>query len=101
MPRVADHYATHSRYQMRLSLQNVTAAVQKGTNRQTDRVGAPLTPRRCFTSWRQCDVRRLIFYELRRVAVLREIGLRNEKRAQKTEKAVLDVVEGEFSEAAE
>jgi hypothetical protein len=33
--------------------------------------------------------------------VLREIGLRSEKRAQKTEKAVLDVIEGEFSEAAE
>jgi hypothetical protein len=45
--------------------------------------------------------RRIASYELRRVAVLREIGLRSEKRAQKTEKAVLDVIEGEFSEAAE
>jgi hypothetical protein len=45
--------------------------------------------------------RRLASYELRRIAVLREIGLRSEKRAQKTEKAVLDVIEGDFSEAAE
>jgi hypothetical protein len=45
--------------------------------------------------------RRIASYELRRAAVLREIGLRSEKRAQKTEKAVLDVIEGEFSEAAE
>jgi hypothetical protein len=45
--------------------------------------------------------RRIASYELRRVAVLREIGLRSEKRAQKTEKAVLDVIEGDFSEAAE
>jgi hypothetical protein len=45
--------------------------------------------------------RRLASYELRRIAVLREIGLRSEKRAQKTEKAVLDVIDAEFSDAAE
>jgi len=42
MRRVADPCATHSRYPVRLRFLNLTAALQKGTNRQTDQVGAPL-----------------------------------------------------------
>lgn len=45
--------------------------------------------------------RRIASYESRRNAVLREIGLRSEKRAQKLEKAALEIIDGEFSEAAE
>ena len=48
-----------------------------------------------------CIDRRIASYELRRNAVLREIGLRSEKRAQNLEKATLGIIDGEFSEAAE
>jgi hypothetical protein len=45
--------------------------------------------------------KRIAFYELRRNAVLKEIGLRSERKAQKLNKASSEVIEGEFSEAAE
>jgi hypothetical protein len=45
--------------------------------------------------------RRLASYELRRNAVLREIGQRSEKRARNLEKTSQGIIDGEFSEAAE
>ena len=45
--------------------------------------------------------KRIASYELRRNAVLEQIGRRSERRAQKLNKAASDVIEGEFSEAAE
>ena len=39
--------------------------------------------------------------ELRRNAILKEIGLRSERKAQKLAKASSDIIEGEFTEAAE
>jgi hypothetical protein len=45
--------------------------------------------------------RRIASMESRRNAVLREIGLRSEKRAQRMEKAALGIIDGEFSEAVE
>ena len=45
--------------------------------------------------------KRLALYEIRRNAILREIALRSERKAQKLDKASLDVIEAEFSEAAE
>jgi hypothetical protein len=45
--------------------------------------------------------KRIALYELRRSAILKEIGLRSERKAQKLDKASSDVIEGEFSEAAE
>ena len=45
--------------------------------------------------------KRIALYELRRNAILKEIGLRRERKAQKLDKASSDVIEGEFTEAAE
>jgi hypothetical protein len=45
--------------------------------------------------------KRIALYELRRNAILKEIGLRGERKAQKLAKASSDVIEGEFTEAAE
>jgi hypothetical protein len=45
--------------------------------------------------------KRIALYELRRNAILKEIGLRSERKAQKLNKASLDIIEGEFTEAAE
>jgi hypothetical protein len=45
--------------------------------------------------------RRIASYELRRSAILKEISLRSERRARKMEKVALDVIDAEFSEAAE
>jgi hypothetical protein len=45
--------------------------------------------------------KRIALYELRRNAILKEIGLRSERKAQKLDKASSEVIEGEFSEAAE
>jgi hypothetical protein len=45
--------------------------------------------------------KRIALYELRRNAILKEIGLRNERKAQKLAKAASDVIEGEFTQAAE
>ena len=45
--------------------------------------------------------KRIAFHELRRNAVLKQIGRRSERKAQKLNKASSDVIDGEFSEAAE
>jgi hypothetical protein len=45
--------------------------------------------------------KRIALAELRRNAILKEIGLRNERKAQKLAKASSDIIEGEFTEAAE
>ena len=45
--------------------------------------------------------KRIALYELRRNGILKEIGLRSERKAQKLAKASSDVIEGEFTEAAE
>jgi hypothetical protein len=45
--------------------------------------------------------RRIASYELRRNLVLRQISLRSEKKARKLEKTALNIIDGEFSEAAE
>jgi hypothetical protein len=45
--------------------------------------------------------KRIGLYELRRNAILKEIGLRSERKAQKLDKVSSDVIEGEFTEAAE
>ena len=45
--------------------------------------------------------KRIALYELRRSAILKEIGLRSERKAQKLDKASSEVIEGEFTEAAE
>jgi hypothetical protein len=45
--------------------------------------------------------KRIALYELRRNAILKEIGLRSERKAQKLNKASLDIIDGEFTEAAE
>ncbi len=45
--------------------------------------------------------KRIALAELRRSAILKEIGLRNERKAQKLAKASSDIIEGEFTEAAE
>jgi hypothetical protein len=52
---------------------------------------------------RDIDVidKRIALYELRRNAILKEIGLRSERKAQKLAKVSSDVIEGEFTEAAE
>ena len=45
--------------------------------------------------------RRIASYEARRMTVLREIERRNEKFARQLEKASSDIIDAEFSEAAE
>ncbi len=45
--------------------------------------------------------KRIALAELRRNAILKEIGLRSERKAQKLAKASSDIIDGEFSEAAE
>jgi hypothetical protein len=45
--------------------------------------------------------KRIALHELRRNAILKEIALRGERKAQKLAKASSDVIEGEFTEAAE
>jgi hypothetical protein len=45
--------------------------------------------------------KRIALYELRRNRILKEIGLRGERKAQKLAKASSDIIEGEFSEATE
>jgi hypothetical protein len=45
--------------------------------------------------------KRIALYEVRRSAILKEIGLRSDRKAQKLAKASSDVIEGEFTEAAE
>jgi hypothetical protein len=45
--------------------------------------------------------KRVALYELRRNAILKEIGRRSERKAHKLDKASSEVIEGEFSEAAE
>ena len=45
--------------------------------------------------------KRIASYELRRNAVLKQIARRSDRKAQKLDKASSDVIEGEFSEAAE
>jgi hypothetical protein len=45
--------------------------------------------------------KRIALYELRRSAILKEIGLRSERKARKLDQASSEVIEGEFSEAAE
>jgi hypothetical protein len=45
--------------------------------------------------------KRIALYELRRNRILKEIGLRGERKAQKLAKASSDIIEGEFTEAAE
>ena len=45
--------------------------------------------------------KRIALYELRRSAILKEIGLRSERKSQKLAKASSDFIEGEFTEAAE
>jgi hypothetical protein len=45
--------------------------------------------------------KRIALYELRRNAILKEIGRRSERKAHKLDKASSEVIEGEFSEAAE
>ena len=45
--------------------------------------------------------KRIALYELRRNAILKEIGLRSERKAQKLAEASSDFIEGEFTEAAE
>jgi hypothetical protein len=45
--------------------------------------------------------KRIALYELRRNRILKEIGLRGERKAQKLAKASSDIIDGEFSEAAE
>jgi hypothetical protein len=45
--------------------------------------------------------KRIALYELRRSAILKEISRRSERKAQKLDKASSEVIEGEFSEAAE
>jgi len=45
--------------------------------------------------------KRIALAELRRSAILKEIGRRSERRAQKLAKASADIIEGEFTEAAE
>jgi hypothetical protein len=45
--------------------------------------------------------RRIALFELRRNRTLKEIGLRSEQKAQKLARASSDIIDGEFSEAAE
>ena len=45
--------------------------------------------------------KRIALYEVRRNAILREIALRSERKAERLDKASSDVVEAEFTEAAE
>ena len=45
--------------------------------------------------------KRIALSELRRNAILKEIGRRSERKAQKLAKASSDIIDGEFSEAAE
>jgi hypothetical protein len=45
--------------------------------------------------------KRIALYELRRNRILKEIGLRGKRKAQKLAKASSDIIEGEFTEAAE
>ena len=45
--------------------------------------------------------KRIALYELRRNTILKEIGLRSERKAQKLAKATSGIIDGEFSEAAE
>jgi hypothetical protein len=45
--------------------------------------------------------RRIALYELRSNAVLKEISLRSERKAKKLAAAAADIIDGEFSEAAE
>jgi hypothetical protein len=45
--------------------------------------------------------KRIALSESRRNAILKEIGLRSERKAQKLAQAASDVIEGEFTEAAE
>ena len=45
--------------------------------------------------------KRIAVFELRRNTILKEIGLRSERKAQKLAKASSDIIDGEFSEAAE
>ena len=45
--------------------------------------------------------KRIAFYEVRRTALLREIDRRGEKLARALDKASSDIIDGEFSEAAE
>jgi hypothetical protein len=45
--------------------------------------------------------RRIASYQARRILVLREIERRNEKRSRDVEKASTDIIDAEFSEAAE
>jgi hypothetical protein len=44
--------------------------------------------------------KRIALYELRRSAILKEIGLRDDRKARKLDKASSDVIKGEFTEAA-
>jgi hypothetical protein len=45
--------------------------------------------------------KRIALYESRRNAILKEIGLRSERKAQKLAQAASDFIDGEFTEAAE
>jgi hypothetical protein len=45
--------------------------------------------------------KRIALYELRRNAILKEIGLRSERKAQKLAKASSDIIDAEFTEATE
>ena len=45
--------------------------------------------------------KRIAILESRRNKVLKEIGLRNERKAQKLAKAASDIIEGEYSEATD
>jgi hypothetical protein len=45
--------------------------------------------------------KRIALYEVRRNTILKEIGLRSERKARKLDKASSDIIEGEFSEATE
>jgi hypothetical protein len=45
--------------------------------------------------------RRIASYELRRSAILREISLRSERRARRLEEVALEIIDAEFTEAAE
>jgi len=45
--------------------------------------------------------KRIARYELRRNEILKQIALRNERKAQKLAKASSDIIEGEFTEATE
>ena len=45
--------------------------------------------------------KRIALSESRRNAILKEIGLRSERKAQKLAQAASDFIEGEFTEAAE